>query len=394
MGNRRLCVLSSARGKERVIAARKVLVAGASGLVGLAAMRHFSELGWDAVGVSRRRPAGLHEAAFVSVDLTDAAACRQAFGAMGDVTHVVYAALYEIPGLMPGWVDEEAIARNGAMCRNLFEPLLEIAANLQHISLLHGTKAYGLHHPSVGPQSVKNPLREREPRREHPNFYFLQEDYLREKQSRGATWGLTVFRPTVIYGDAWGNNMNLIPVIGAYAALLREAGEPLHFPGRAGEPTLREAVDADLVAHALGWAATGENARGGTFNLTNGDTFMWPNVWPTIAESLGMEAGELRPVSLVEEIPRRAGEWAALVDKYSLAAPRDVMEFVGYNSLVYADMMLAGAARATTPILNSTVHVREAGFQECTDSEDMFRKWFTRLQRQRVLPGPYTPPQE
>lgn len=377
--------------KGVVIAARKVLVAGASGLVGLAAMRHFTELGWDVVGVSRRRPAGLKEAAFVSVDLTDAAACRQAFGAMGDVTHVVYAALYEIPGLMPGWVDDGAIARNGAMLENLFEPLLEAAGDLQHVSLLHGTKAYGLHHPSIGPQGVKNPLREREPRRDHPNFYFVQEDYLRAKQAAGANWGMTVFRPTVIYGDAWGNNMNLIPVIGAYAALLREAGEPLHFPGLAGEPVLREAVDADLVAEALSWATTSDSARGGTFNLTNGDTFMWQNVWPAIAESLGMQVGEARPVSLAEEIPRRAGEWATLVDKYGLAAPRDVMEFVGYNSLVYADVMLAGAARQGTPILNSTVHVREAGFQACMDSEDMFRRWFRRLQHDGVLPGPGLP---
>jgi nucleoside-diphosphate-sugar epimerase len=352
-------------------------------------VRHFAELGWETVGVSRRQPSNVPGATFIAVDLSDPEACQRAFSSMGDVTHVIYAALHEIPGLLPGWVDEGAIQRNAAMLRNLFEPLLKVAKGLEHVSLLHGTKAYGLHHPSIGPQGVKNPLREREPRRDHPNFYFVQEDYLREKQSRDASWGLTVFRPTVIYGDAWGNNMNLIPVIGAYAALLREEGRPLHFPGRAGEPVLREAVDADLVAHALAWAATSESARDGTFNLTNGDVFMWQNVWTAIAATLGMEQGEPRPASLAAELPKRAAEWAAIVDKYSLAAPRDLLEFVGYNSLVYADVMLAGAARSSTPILNSTVHVREAGFHECMDSEDMFRKWFTRLQRERVLPGPY-----
>jgi nucleoside-diphosphate-sugar epimerase len=350
-------------------------------------VRHFAELGWETVGVSRRQPPNVPGATFISVDLSDAEVCRAAFGSMPDITHVIYSALHEIPGLMPGWVDEGAIQRNAAMLRNLFEPLLEAARNLEHVSLLHGTKAYGLHHPSIGPQGVKNPLREREPRRDHPNFYFVQEDYLRGKQSGRASWGLTVFRPTVVYGDAWGNNMNLIPVIGAYAALLREEGRPLHFPGRAGEPVLREAVDAGLVAHALAWAATNGPARGGTFNLTNGDTFMWQNVWPAIAATFGMEQGEPRPVSLVEELPKRAREWMAIVDKYDLAAPRDLLEFVGYNSLVYADMMLAGAARPAPPILNSTIHVREAGFHECMDTEDMFRNWFTRLQRERVLPG-------
>jgi nucleoside-diphosphate-sugar epimerase len=265
--------------------ANKVLVAGASGVVGHAAIAHFAARpDWAVVGVSRRVPDDLPGAELLSVDLTDADACARVFGALGDVTHLVYAALQEQPGLMPGWVDPELIERNGAMLRNLFEPLSAAAGDgLQHVSLLHGTKAYGIHHPSVGLAGVHIPLREREPRREHPNFYFVQEDYLRAKQ-QGARWGLTVFRPTVIYGDAPGNNMNPIPAIAAYAALLREEGRPLDFPGQGDAPTLREAVDADLVAEALGWAATSPAAADGTYNLTNGDVFMWEHVWPAIAE--------------------------------------------------------------------------------------------------------------
>ena len=276
---------------------KRVLVAGASGLVGYAAVRHFATLpGWEAVGVSRRVPVGLPpEAELLSVDLLDEEACERAFGAMSNVTHLVYAALQEIPGLMPGWVDPEVIERNARMLRNLFEPLSRAASGLEHVSLLHGTKAYGLHHPSIGAKGVRVPLREREPRREHPNFYFEQEDYLRERQAEGG-WGLTTWRPTVIYGDAPGNHMNAVPVIGAYAALLREEGRALDFPGRPGAPTLREAVDADLVAHALSWATTEPAAWGETFNLTNGDVFMWENVWPAIAETLGMEAGEAAPL--------------------------------------------------------------------------------------------------
>jgi nucleoside-diphosphate-sugar epimerase len=381
-------IRACANDKEAPVPNKKVLVAGASGLVGHAAVAHFASLpGWETVGVSRRVPSDIEDATFVSADLTDAAGCESLFGGMSDVTHLVYAALHEIPGLMPGWIDEDTIERNGAMLRNLFDPLSRVAKGLEHVSLLHGTKAYGLHHPSIGFEGMQIPLREREPRREHRNFYFVQEDYLREKQ-RGGSWGLTVFRPTVIYGDAGGNNMNPIPAIGAYAALLREEGQPLHFPGRPGVPAVREAVDADLVAHALGWAATSPAATGGTYNLTNGDVFMWENVWPAIAETLGMEPGESRPLSLAEELPKRGEQWAALVDKHDLRAPRDILEFVGYNSLVYADTMMAGAPRPMLPILNSTIAVRQAGFHECIDTEDMFRKWFSRLVEQRVLPGP------
>ena len=51
--------------------------------------------------------------------------------------------------------------------------------------------------------------------------HLAQEDHLQQTPA-GAAWGLTVFRRTVIYGDAMGNNMNPIPAIAAYAAILRE----------------------------------------------------------------------------------------------------------------------------------------------------------------------------
>ena len=83
---------------------KKILVAGASGLVGFAAVKHFSHLpDWDAVGVSRRIPPGLEQANLISADLSDSARCVEIFGQMSDVTHVVYAALYEKPGLIRGW---------------------------------------------------------------------------------------------------------------------------------------------------------------------------------------------------------------------------------------------------------------------------------------------------
>lgn len=369
------------------MAGKTVLIAGASGLVGHAAVRRFAAApGWKAVGVSRRLPRDLPpEATLLSVDLLDEAACERAFGDMGEVTHLVYAALQEIPGLMPGWVDPEVIERNARMVRNLFEPLSRAATGLEHVSLLQGTKAYGLHHPDIGARGVKVPLREREPRAEHPNFYFEQEDYLRARQAEGG-WGLTIFRPTVIYGDAPGNHMNAIPVIGAWAALLKEEGRPLDFPGRAGAPTLREAVDADLVAEALEWAATAPVARDETFNLTNGDVFLWENVWPAIAETLGMEAGEPRPLSLAEELPKRTAEWAALVARHGLSAPADLLAFTGRNSLVYADVVLGAPDRPPLPILNSTIKARQAGFGACMDTEDMFRKWFRRLRETGALP--------
>jgi nucleoside-diphosphate-sugar epimerase len=84
-----------------------------------------------------------------------------------------------------------------------------------------------------------------------------------------------------VFGEALGSNMNPIPALGVYAALQRQAGLPLDFPGTPG--FLGEAVDADLLARAMQWAATTPDARNEIFNITNGDVFVMRNVWPTLA---------------------------------------------------------------------------------------------------------------
>src|SRR5206468_1649819 len=102
--------------------AMKALVFGASGVIGLAATRHFASLpGWEAVGVSRRTPADLGGATHLSVDLTDREHCQEVLGSLRDVTHVVYAALEERPGLVTGWRDRDLMERNLSMFRNALD---------------------------------------------------------------------------------------------------------------------------------------------------------------------------------------------------------------------------------------------------------------------------------
>jgi len=358
---------------------RKILVAGASGLVGFAAVKHFAQLpDWEVVGVSRRIPPGLEEATLLSVDLSDKVRCAEVFAQMSDVTHVVYAALYEKPGLVQGWRERDQMETNLAMLQNLFEPLAAVAKDLQHVTLLQGTKAYGAH---IAPFPV--PARERWPRHPHENFYWLQEDYLRKKQ-QGKPWHWTILRPQIIFGESLGSNMNVIPAIGVYAALRREAGLSLSFPG--GAPWLTEAVDADLLARACEWAATTSACENEAFNITNGDIFVWQNVWPTIADALGMDVGSPEPQSLAQEMPKREAEWAAVVRKYNLRAPTSLHEFVG-QSFIMADLVFAyGTPQLPPAMLVSTIKARQAGFQDCMDTEDMFRKWLRRFQELKLLP--------
>ena len=99
-------------GRERDVPGT-VLVAGASGVVGTAAVERFLGDGWDVVAVSRRR-AGDRRAAPVRPRARRPApmrrACRPGSAEADDVTHVVYTAVYESPVCVPGWCDRDADA--------------------------------------------------------------------------------------------------------------------------------------------------------------------------------------------------------------------------------------------------------------------------------------------
>lgn len=364
------------------MAREHIVVAGASGVVGYAAMKLFAERGCRVTAVSRRPPLHDFGAEHMAVDLQDPKACREAFGGMSDVTRLVYAALYEKPGLMPGWVETDHIDTNRRMLENLFEPLSAAAGGLQHVSLLQGTKAYGAHVRQI-------PLPAREHRDElhaQPNFYWEQERYIRERQ-QGQDWQWTIFRPQLIFGMALGAAMNLIPPIGVYAALLREQGEPLHYPG--GPSTfVIEAVDADLLARAMAWAgdeAGQQAAASEIFNVTNGDVFVWREVWPAIADALGMTVGEERPQSMAQALPAQAAAWDAIRERHGLRAPA-LEPFVG-ESHHYMDFTFTpDAPERTAAALVSTIHLRRSGFGECMDTEAMFRKWFNAYQQEGLLP--------
>jgi nucleoside-diphosphate-sugar epimerase len=246
------------------------------------------------------------------------------------------------------------------------------------VALLQGTKAYGVH---VRPLTV--PAREgRSEMYEQPNFYWVQENFLRELQ-RGKEWYWSILRPVLIVGEAMGGAMDLIPPLGVYAAMLREQGRALDYPG--GAARVSQAVDADLLARAIGWAGEAEAARNQAFNVTNGDVFTWENVWPAIAAALEMKPGAAVPLSLATEYPNWIAPWERLRSKHDLISP-GLEAFVGL-SFQYADYsMRYGQTQPGPPSIVSTVKINQAGFTEMMDTEAMFRKWFAQARENRLLP--------
>ena len=361
------------------MANKKIVVAGATGLVGSAALRHFGASGsCERIALSRRKPRDLYGARHVPVDLTSAESCEQAAADLRGATHLIYAALYEAPSLVDGWRDPRQIETNDRMLRNLMGALEPVAPDLKHVALLQGTKAYGVH---VRPLTV--PAREgRSEMYEQPNFYWAQENFLRKLQ-QGKRWHWSILRPVLIIGEAMGGAMDLIPPLGVYAAILREQGLPLDYPG--GAARVAQAVDVDLLARAIAWSGDTDAARNQAFNVTNGDVFTWENIWPAIADALEMKPGRHVPLSLAQEYPKWIAPWDALRKKHDLIAP-GLDEFVGL-SFQYADYsMRYGHTESGPPSIVSTVKINRAGFTEMMDTEDMFRKWFALAREQRLLP--------
>ncbi len=355
-----------------------VLIAGASGLVGTAAARAFAEAGWSVITLSRRAPELLADLdlAHFSVDLKDPALCARVVGELPDVSHVVYAAVHELPGLVPGWADPEQIGTNGRMLENLMKPLAA-RGNLRHVTLLQGTKAYG-----AAVQPMRIPARESQPRVEHPNFYWLHEDFLRAQAAQHG-YAFTILRPQLIVGPNHGVVMNLPPVIGVYAALRHHEGLPFSFPG--GADWVWEAADVRLVGRACLWAATEPAARGETFNLTNGEVFSWRDMWPALAETLGVPLGPDEPLSLAAYLHARSDLWREVVARHGLV-PIELRDLLG-ESHHYADLCFNyGADLPPPPTFVSTVKIRQAGFTDAVNTEESLCHWLADLAARRVLP--------
>ncbi len=76
-----------------------LLVVGGGGIVGRGALAAFEDSAdWRLTTLSRRPPDFASRAAHVALDLTEKVACRAAVErSLGDVSHVIFTAVHELP---------------------------------------------------------------------------------------------------------------------------------------------------------------------------------------------------------------------------------------------------------------------------------------------------------
>lgn len=348
-----------------MVETKTALVAGGLGVIGRALVQHFAEReGWDAVALSRRAPDFETRARYLAVDLLDAAATEAALAGLGEVTHLFYAAYQEKRD------PAEQVSVNLAMLRNLVRAAGARAPKLRRIVLYEGVKYYGVH---LGP--FKTPAREDDPRHMPPNFYYDQEDWLRA-EAAGKSWDMVALRPDVVCGFAVGNPMNLTLVIAVYAAISKELGLPLRFPGTAYH-TLAQVTDAAQLARASEWAALAAPS-GEAFNVTNGDIFRWEQLWPSFARVFGMELAPPQAIPLAEFMRDKGPVWQRIAARHKLAPyAYDTIAAWGFGDFIF---------NCGYDVISSTTKLRQAGFAETVDSEAMFLRMFDEFRRRRVIP--------
>ena len=347
---------------------RTVIVAGAQGVTGRAAALYLAQQpNTTVIGLSRRSGIELPGVELVPVDLLRLEDVQAKLSSRVDVTHIVFGAYIEKP------TPAEKSEANVAILRNLLDVVEAASPGLQHVTFYQGGKAYGA---DLGP--FKTPAREDDPRLMPPNFYYDQEDFLKVRQ-KGKAWSYTALRPEAVMGFAVGNPMNLLMVIAVYAAISKELGLPLRFPGtEKAYRALYQVTSADILAKATDWAGITPAAANEIFNITNGDYFRWANVWPVIARAVHMETADPVPIPLTTYMADKAGLWSVMTQKYGLV-------HVPYEELVswqFGDFIL----NTEFDNITSTIKARKAGFSDCIDTQEMFTILFRELEVLKIIP--------
>ncbi|PYH28648.1 SDR family oxidoreductase [Aspergillus neoniger CBS 115656] len=306
-------------------------VTGANGISGYAIVEHLirqPKHEWSKIIVTSRRPLPTPwidpRVEFVAVDFLESVETiiSKLKDICAPVTHAYFTSYVHD--------DDFRVLRekNVPLFRNFLDAVDAVCPGLQRVSLQTGGKYYGVH---LGP--VKVPLEESFPRYDDQgfNFYYNQEDYLREVQKRRNTWSYNIIRPNAINGFApHANGMSEALTIAIYMLICRELNQPATLPGN---EYFWNSIENDSYAPSLAdltvWASSQEHCRDEVFNHVNGDIFVWKHMWQDVAKYFGVEvpepkfektAGQAKTLSneidMVEWAKDKRAVWETVVQKH------------------------------------------------------------------------------
>ncbi|KAL1858734.1 hypothetical protein Daus18300_009868 [Diaporthe australafricana] len=263
-----------------------------------------------------------------------------------------------------------------------------VSPKLQVVILQTGGKGYGLEFPKD--VKIQPPLKEINPRIPEPwaskIFYYTQYDLLQEL-SRGKSWTFSEIRPDGIVGFTPAKNaMNMAQGIALYLTMYREvkgAGAAVPFPGHAhGYKSTHSDTFQDVLSKMEIYAALNpvNCGDGGVFNIADGKTVTWAEVWPRLCEHFGLvgqgpSEGSQPMEAFVKE---NHDAWMALAKKHDLKEA--VVDEQGWD---HVHFMLVDFDFDRQYDLSKS---REVGFSEAIDTVEGYILSWDRMRAAKILP--------
>jgi nucleoside-diphosphate-sugar epimerase len=308
----------------------------------------------------------------VSADVLDPGSVEDALRDI-DISHLVFATWSRQA------TEAENCEVNGAMLANTLAALGH-TTTLSHVALVTGLKHYLGPFEAYAANPAETPFREAQERLPYQNFYYDQEDILfAESERRGFTW--SVHRPHTLIGYALGNVMNMGVTLAIYGSICRATGEPFVFPGSPQQFSgVTDITDARLLGRHVAWSSTEPQAQNQAFNTVNGDVFRWRQMWPRVAQALGVEAAPYpgAPTPLADRMAHADKVWEGLVQEHDLL-PHRASELASWW---HTDADLGRQVETFADMSKS----RALGFLDHQDSTGSFVDLFERLRAERIIP--------
>ncbi|KAG0610702.1 hypothetical protein M758_7G085000 [Ceratodon purpureus] len=333
---------------------------------------------WKVYGVARRpRPEWIPSSVeYLQVDLLDREQTLAKVGALKDVTHMFWVSWVQ------GKTEKENIDLNGRLLQNPVDALLENAKNFQHIVLQTGGKQYTGPFELAGKiKPYEAPFVEDVPRLPYDQFYHTQEDIVFDAVKRsGGRLSYSIHRPTVIFGFAAGNLMNMVGTLAVYALICNQEGKKLCWPGNDFTyKRLFDASDAELIAEQEIWACCEPAAKNQAFNTSNGDVFKWKKLWQILADRFGMEVEFTGKGAKLDDLMKgKDAVWDEVVKKYNL-------QHVKLNDIGhwwFADLLLNQVDENVSNMNKS----RELGYHGWRNTEKSFTDVLDKMKANNLIP--------
>ncbi|KAF9883242.1 hypothetical protein FE257_003836 [Aspergillus nanangensis] len=220
---------------------------------------------------------------------------------------------------------EDLVTVNKKLLVNFLEAQALAKLLPRHVLLQLGAKYYGVH---LGPTKLPNEESDSRVYLE-PNFYYDQENYLKEFAAKhNISWNTT--RPANVPGAVPDAAMNLCLPLGIYAAVQKHLQHPLEFPSDlAAWTNIQVLSSARMNCYLAEWAVLTKEAKNESFNCSDDCAFTWEMFWPKLAAACDLPYKG--PIDATEKVkyhefqtpynppPRGYGPQALIRSRFTLA---------------------------------------------------------------------------